>query len=166
MPSSTRYRRYALTLSVALLALTCSSCSKDVRLPVYPVQGQVLVDGKPAEKAVVALHSLDKDPIKDRILPTGIVDASGNFSLTTYAAGDGAPTGEYGVTVVWQKPPVRSDEEQPDMLPTHYRNVATSGLRVKVQEGSNQLEPFKLSKSGADAPVGPARGQPRDRASR
>jgi hypothetical protein len=166
MESSTRYHRSALTLAVALLGLICSSCSKNEHLPVYSVQGQVLVDGKPAEQAVVALHSLDEDPIKHRISPTGVVDASGNFSLSTYAMGDGAPAGDYGVSIIWRKPTVRSDEDQPDLLPTHYRNAATSGIRVKVQQGSNQLEPFRLSKSSSAAAAGPAAGQMRDRSSR
>jgi hypothetical protein len=165
MESSTRYYRSALTLAVALLGLICSSCSKNEHLPVYSVQGQVLVDGKPAEQAVVALHSLDEDPIKHRISPTGIVDASGNFSLSTYAKGDGAPAGEYGVSIVWRKPAVRSDVDQPDLLPIHYRNAATSGLRVKVKLGPNHLEPIRLSKSGSAAAAGPAPGRTRDRSS-
>ena len=35
--------------------------------------------------------------------PVATVAEDGTFTLTMYAAGDGAPEGEYGVTVDWQK---------------------------------------------------------------
>src|SRR3954454_14523350 len=63
-----------------------------------PVSGQVLVDGKPAPRAQVTFHPTDdKNPAR----PTGQVDEQGRFTLTTERSGDGAPSGEYRVTVVW-----------------------------------------------------------------
>jgi hypothetical protein len=59
-------------------------------------------ENKPTPGALVILHPLnDPDPRAPR--PVARVGADGRFSPTTYSADDGAPAGEYAVTVAWVK---------------------------------------------------------------
>ena len=78
-------------LLVALLSFGTLSCGdgKD-RQAVYPVRGQVFVQGKPAAGALVMFHPLnDADSQTER--PHGQADQDGVFVLSTYGAHDGAP---------------------------------------------------------------------------
>src|SRR5688572_20752206 len=102
MGSGTRGPRDAigtlLLLALTLVGLGCGG--KEQRKPVFPVKGSVFVAGRSATKALVIFHPLnDPDPKAPR--PTGEVAADGTFTLSTHTAGDGAPAGEYAVTVTW-----------------------------------------------------------------
>jgi len=90
-------RRFAGWL-LALLAVVCAGCSKSgPRL--YPVHGKILFEGQPARGATLVLHALGNSA-PNGIKPRAFVDRDGAFEVFTYAAGDGAPAGEYAVTVV------------------------------------------------------------------
>src|SRR5438270_6044767 len=91
-------RRMLLPLILALAAGCSHDGSDSGREPVFPVQGQVLFQGKPATGAQVVFQRVGTGgnaPVR----ASGQVDTAGKFVLTTYAAGDGAPAGEYEVTV-------------------------------------------------------------------
>jgi hypothetical protein len=127
------------------LALVGGCGSKESRKPVYPVRGKVLVAGKPAVKAQVTFHPLN-DP-NNPLRPNADVEADGTFTLSTFTAGDGAPAGEYAVTVLWLESTVATGgdaETGPDKLGGRYSKPETSGLRVQVREGSNDLATFQL----------------------
>ena len=64
---------FALPLSLTLV-VGCSSGNS--REPVHPVEGQVLVNGKPPAGAQVTFHPVGKDG-DDVRRPTGQVDANG-----------------------------------------------------------------------------------------
>ena len=135
----------AVLVALALAAL-CPACAKSGRKPVYPVQGQVLVKGRPAAQAQVTFHPLE-DGGPDSVRPVGHVDAQGRFRLTTYAEGDGAPEGEYRVTVQWflATRAGGSDEYQSvNYLPARYARAETSGLRATVTRGENDLPTIDL----------------------
>src|SRR5437016_1941611 len=99
-----------LWLATAVAAACLASCARNPRKPVFPVRGQVTVDGKPAAGATVFFYPVESDP--DAIAPYGVTDANGSFTLTTYLTFDGAPAGEYVVTVRWPGPPKGTDDEQ------------------------------------------------------
>jgi hypothetical protein len=143
-----RLRRFALAWSFALPALVCSSCA-DGRKTVYPVQGQVVWNGKPIQHAFVALHPLG-DAGPDAVHPVGRTDAEGRFTLSTYGAGDGAPSGEYAVTVEWRPLPKNLPEggqgEAANRLPPRYANPATSHLTVQIGMGPTELPTIRLEK--------------------
>jgi hypothetical protein len=65
----------------------------------YAVEGNVLVNGEPAENLNVAFHPLDGG--RNLFCPVGRTDSKGTFHLTTRLGEDGAPAGEYSVTLVW-----------------------------------------------------------------
>jgi hypothetical protein len=129
------------------LALFAAGCGKD-RQPVYPVEGQLLVDGKPAARAVVTFHPVD-DATAGAVRPVGHVDDSGRFTLTSYKEGDGAPPGDYAVTVTWYRATKTADGSGDyvarNYLPQHYAVPETARLRATVSaDGANTLEAFNL----------------------
>jgi len=137
-------RLVAWATSVAIPIACCSSCAKhDNHVPVYPVRGQVFVGDKPARKAFVVFHPAGaEDPAALR--PYGHAGNDGSFQLTTFAPDDGAPAGEYQVSVVWLADV--GGEDPPDQLKGRYRNPQTSKLKVTIREQQNELTPFKLTR--------------------
>jgi hypothetical protein len=137
----------ACFVCVALaLAALCPACAKGGRKPVYPVQGQVLVKGRPAAQAQVTFHPV-ADGGPEAVRPVGHVDPQGRFRLTTYAEGDGAPEGEYRVTVQWfLATRVRGSDEHRSVnyLPARYARAETSGLSATVTRGENNLPVIEL----------------------
>lgn len=141
--------RSGLLVLAALMAAFPLGCSSGpVRKPVYPTSGSVTVNGKPAVRARVIFHPLGvDDPQAER--PSGEVGEDGKFQLATYSAADGAPAGEYIVTVLWQDAPSGpgGDAETPDKLGGKYASPKTSSLRAKVAaDGRNEIPPFVLKK--------------------
>lgn len=134
----------ALLLAVAGLVSGCGR-SEPERLGVHPVSGQVTYQGKPAAGAFVVFHAkADKDKFPP---PTAQVDEQGNFTLGTYAREDGAPAGDYAVTVVLRKP-VQKDGEfvpGPNVLPPQYSKPATTKLNIQVAAGANTV-PIKITR--------------------
>ena len=113
--------------------------------PTFPVEGTVLIQGQPAEGVQVFLHPCDAS---QRGQPRGVTDAAGRFRLRTYHDGDGAPAGEYTVTVYWPAPykpqvPVE-DQLPPDRLGGRFMNPTDSSLRATVNAGPTTLPPFEL----------------------
>jgi len=88
--------------------------------------------------------------IEQKIL-AGALDESGQFTLSTYGSRDGAPTGEYFVTVEWwqaRQTKLRDGDDSPPInrLPARYADAHGSKLRVQVTEGTNELQPFRLTR--------------------
>jgi hypothetical protein len=129
-------------LLASVVPLILCSCARDNRKPVFPVQGKVLYKGQPAQNAIVFLHPLG-NVASAAPTPHGIVAADGSFQIGTYRDKDGAPAGQYAVTVVW-KTEARGGDDQDNLLPVRYLNPSTSGLTAQVKEGPNELEPFQL----------------------
>ena len=76
------------------------------------------------------------------------MDDQGRFTLTSYKEGDGAPPGEYRVTVVWylaqRARPGSEDTVSANYLPAKYASADTSLLTATVTPGNNDLRPFEL----------------------
>jgi hypothetical protein len=151
-PRFPRPRAAAVWAATVLAALLAGSCARDRRKPAFPVRGQVFYEGKPTPDALVIFHPLN-DPDPRAMRPLGRVGADGRFTLTTYRAGDGAPAGDYAVTVTWQKeedrqslPVEERKKDEPNLLPERYGRPETSGLRVRVEEGVNDFPPFRLGR--------------------
>jgi hypothetical protein len=121
------------------LSLSLTGCSDtNSQLPVFPVQGTVALKGKPLANALVALHPVDtSDPRATACRAT--TDVNGRFTVSTYKANDGAPVGEYKVTVeCYQlKGSGSSLEPGPNILPVKYSRPTTTDLTVRVVEGTN-----------------------------
>jgi hypothetical protein len=137
--------RSAMSAWIVLpLVLVSVSCAKSDRKPVFPVSGQVTLDGKPLAHAFVVLHPQGVTGADD-VRPHAHADANGSFALTTYDSADGAPVGEYRITVEKYKPPKESDKGLPvNLLPARYAKPETSSLTAHVQEGKNELSALRL----------------------
>lgn len=114
----------------------------------YPVTGKVLVDGKPAEHATLTFHPVGGGADAPR--PRATVKADGSYALTTTTTGDGAPAGDYAVTVEWWLSPAKkySDPDRPPVnhVAAKYGNPETSKLTARVGEGPTEVPAFELSK--------------------
>ena len=72
------------------------------RVPCHPVKGQVTFRDRPAAGALVIFHPVDGSaPPAIPAKPSGRVGDDGSFTLSTYGEGDGAPAGQYRITVQW-----------------------------------------------------------------
>lgn len=134
----------ALLLLAAMPLTGCSKKNAD-QLPVHPVAGQVTYNGKPAAGAMVVFHP--KNPVGKELKPNARVDQQGNYSLSTYSDGDGAPVGEYTVTVVLRQL-VKKDgdfEVGPNVLPVQVSSPTTSKIAAQVAEGPNTV-PIKITR--------------------
>ena len=131
-----------LTVLLLLGTLSCGN-SKD-RQTVYPVRGQVFVQGKPATGALVLFHPVN-DPDTQTPRPHGQVDQDGAFVLSTYEARDGAPAGDYVVTIDWRQAIPGRSGGGPSLLPPVYGTSKQSPLRATVKAESNNLTPFQIT---------------------
>ena len=126
-----------------LAASTVAGCGTG-RLPVYPVTGQVLVKGEPADGAFVVFHPVEPTG-PDAQRPYATVGPDGTFRLTTYELSDGAPAGRYRVTIVWRpKAASALAPEGKDRLDGRYANAESAKLEVTLGKQATTLEPFRL----------------------
>ena len=143
-------------IGLSIIGSGCSNKSK----PLYPVQGHVFFEGSPIPHALVILHPMNTPGTTD-VKPRAIVGTDGCFKVFTEKADDGAAPGDYAVTVQWRRQKLtpeqrKSPEERKKnrdltqkmdaSFPSRYQNPQTSGLRIHVAEGSNDLPPFFLKK--------------------
>jgi hypothetical protein len=144
-PAAIRLRLTGLLL-LAVAAFVAAGCSnKEAHKPVFPVRGRVLFEGKPTPHALVVFHPLGAED-NDAVRPRSQVGPDGTFTLTTYEAGDGAPAGQYRVTVELWLSTGNGDEGPTSRLPARYANPATSGLTATVNAGPTELQPFQLKR--------------------
>jgi hypothetical protein len=135
---------FALLTILLLVAAGCGSKHPD-RLAVFPVSGQVTWNGQPLPNAFVVLHPKGAHDLR-AVTARGQTDQSGNFRVTTYEAGDGAPVGDYAVTVAYHQLVATGGgyEPGPNVLPSKYAAPETTELTAHVAEGPNQLPPLTL----------------------
>ena len=140
---------FTKSLGITLFAIAIANGCSQSELPVYPVVGHVTFENEWPLGTSVVLHPLAND---SSIRPQGVVDALGNFRVTTFRDGDGAPPGEYIVTLVWHKFVIDGEDYKPgpNVLPPMYAEPATSPLIVEVAEKSNEFKPFNLSRCDSE----------------
>ena len=132
----------------AILILMTSGCSDQIRIPsTVPVSGQVLQKGKPVPGVTVLFHpQFAVGPVE--FIPSGETGPDGKFTLSTGAAGNGAPPGEYLVTL--EKRIVVSDrqnsgiETEVDAWKGRYADPASSKWRIEIDSHSHPLPPFEI----------------------
>jgi hypothetical protein len=137
-------RRPGLLLLAGALIVFCPACGGSGQRSIYPVTGQVVVgkDKQPATGVTVVFHPVTDDG-GAIYRPMGEVDANGKFSLTTYTKDDGAPAGEYIITLSWIPPRKLGAPEPQDRLKGAYNNPKTSKLpHFTVQSGATNEVPL------------------------
>lgn len=136
--------RTALLIAAAALAFAPGCRRGEVRPTLYPARGTLTINGEPAAGAMLVLHPADGQSFDAReTRPTAKVGEDGTYHVTTYQEGDGAPTGEYRVSLLWFNNPESSNAW--DRLAGRFANPATSKIRVVVQDGKDRLDPIELT---------------------
>lgn len=148
-----------LAFVAALIAFGLLGCSSEpvdsIDKPLVPATGKISYRGKPVPNARITFHPVeslnsaaaalppatsgnDGTPPPLVRTPFAVVKEDGTFELSTLKPGDGAPEGEYAVTVSWtgEKPTV-SDSDMPEKLPLKFQNPAFSGVRARVKQGES-----------------------------
>jgi hypothetical protein len=108
----------------------------------YPTSGTVTMDGQPVADAIVAFYRATEDKGSTRYAFVGdsLTDDVGRYKMTTYSRFDGAPAGEYVVTVVKTgKGYERGGGDSKSLLPGRYATPETSAIKVAIKEGVNEL---------------------------
>jgi hypothetical protein len=108
------------------------------------VSGSITWKGQPLPGAFVALHPTTPQPAVPA--PRASVGRDGVLKVSTYDGGDGAPEGEYVVTVQWYKPIRRGAEvvPGPNVVPPKYASPRTSNIVIRVAAQENVLPPIQL----------------------
>lgn len=136
--------RSLLTASVLVwVAVAIPGCGTgERRVATYKASGQLLApDGGAVASALIVLHPVDAKHTAPK--PRATTDAEGRFQLTTYDTGDGAPEGDFIVTVEqWYR-------DDPNEAPTNHLPPAlgkpdSSGIRISIAKSENTLEPIRL----------------------
>ncbi len=107
-----------------------------------PVKGTVTVDGAaPGSEVQLECHSVAGMDSQHPTVSQTATDADGNFAISTYAAGDGVPAGEYVLVFSWKEFNIMARAYSgPDKLKGRYSDPKTSQIKVSVKEG----EPLDL----------------------
>lgn len=137
--------RLIVSCPLAALALAFAGCAESkVQPAAHPVSGQVNYDGRPAAGVHVYLIPTSAPMVPEiPSNPHGVTGPDGRFTLTTYAAGDGAPEGGYQVVLLWPAETAEDEEEGEDRLLGWY-DAVHSQLTADVKPGGNELKPFNL----------------------
>jgi hypothetical protein len=140
-----RPRLNSMAIAMTIAALVGCGEAKPERVAVHPASGTLTVKGQPAPGAFVTLHP-KAEVGEDVPPPRANVDKDGTFKLSTFAGGDGAPEGEYTVTIRWYKLIKNGTDvsQGPNVIPAKYTKPESSNLTVRIAAGQNSLPPIKL----------------------
>lgn len=139
----------ALVVVSLVLVIAAAGCSPaNDRKPVFPVSGKATFKGEAMAGARVTFHPIGGT---DRRAVRGLaeVDQDGVFRMTTYVKEDGAPAGEYSVTIYWpgrpakgkaDDPELEANDLPPDRLKRVYASATTTKLRAVVREQPNTID--------------------------
>jgi hypothetical protein len=132
------------TLAAGWVLVTLSSCGPHAP-SLHPVRGQVTVGGQPASGVIVVFHPVH--PIDGmKYPPSAMTGPDGCFDVGTLVANDGAPAGDYQVTMTWFPPEYErrpGEETLPDRLQGRYSDKDKSPLSAQIKPGPNEVS-FKL----------------------
>ena len=144
----------------AALALSLPGCSRTPasnRPQTVPVKGKVTLAGQPLAKATISFQPDGKGNGA-----TGITDDGGNYSLSTFAAKDGAVPGKYKITVTkfaeatsgsvadvndakYAPPTEGAATANPkSIVPEQYADPEKSGLTAEVTTGAANSFDFDI----------------------
>ncbi|MEY4396222.1 MAG: hypothetical protein RL595_3471 [Planctomycetota bacterium] len=120
-------------------------------VPVFPAKGKLEFQGKPLDGVTLIFNPVDEN---QKIKPQATTDGEGNFTATTFQTGDGAPEGEFLITLVVKTEESDSAREDAEgngrakpaktKFPVKFQNPTTSTLRVKVSKGQADLGTLEI----------------------
>src|SRR5689334_16053246 len=132
-----RLQLRVLEMSIAA-ANVCSKAKNPNRLPVFPVSGHLSVKAQPLAGPFLLLHPKSGTATNAKgevVRPRAVVKPDGSFVFASYDADDGAPSGEYSLTVEWRKI-VRSPDGSPvlgpNVIPPKYGRPEWTPVSIRV----------------------------------
>ncbi len=129
---------------LVLAAISIVGCGGDepFRKETSPVKGKITIDGKaPGSEVQMECHAVAGMDAEHPTFSQTATDVDGNFSIATYAAGDGVPAGDYILTFSWRVFNIMSrDYTGPDQLNDRYSDPKSSAIKLTVKGG----EPLDL----------------------
>ena len=140
--------RYGIRAGLVAAALASAGCGEPgpPKVALHPASGKVIVDGQPTAGVLVRLRPAADPDALDALVPFGKTGEDGGYTLGTYEAGDGAPTGRYKVTLFWpDRPPGPSLAE--DLLGGAYAQGRSTPLEATIAEGDNVIPTFEATKA-------------------
>jgi hypothetical protein len=151
--------RTIFALGLCLTLCGCGTKHGD-RVAVHPVHGKLLVGGKPAPGAEVILYPSGA-PGPALVRPHATVEPDGAYRLTTFTTRDGAPAGDFALTVIWPGPPGKNqaeDEPGPDRLGRAFAEPKKPAASVHIGTETTELatidlKPVEEKPKGAAAPT-------------
>ena len=143
---SSRPTPRGVVVALVVFALAFASCGGKKPRPLYPTSGKLNINGLPAGNVTVFFHAVNPaDAEETRSFAT--TNPDGTFSLTTRALNDGAPEGEYVVTLLYEPldSPLMRQKGKPPTFDKKYNDPKTSTLRAKVEnKPQNTIDPFDV----------------------
>lgn len=109
------------------------------RAPTHPVEGKLTLDGQAFAGATIAFHRFNKNTEKYNSVCNGRSDEKGRFVMTTYFRFDGAPVGEFVVTVTKAEGVDEEGNPVKNLLPAKYGTPGKSPLKVTIKDGANDV---------------------------
>ena len=145
-----RVTRRTIGVAAGILFLAGCGPGEKPKATLYPVTGKVLVNGKAPVRAEVQLVAEPPlfDEAKRSLGPHGIVQEDGTFQIGTYTDTDGAPEGDYAVTMIWRVITEEGGEESfgPDRLNASQANPKKPMARFVVKPtGENRIPDINIS---------------------
>jgi hypothetical protein len=134
------------SVRTALPALAFALAGCGPTPPAFRVTGTVTYQGQRLTTGAVAFHNLDgASP-----LAKGEIRPDGTFELTTHRPGDGAPAGEYKVTVTSMIPGQGVEWEKgyvppKPLIPLKYMRLADTPLRAAVRPQDDNVVDLSLT---------------------
>lgn len=162
--------RVAVAIALTAASFGCGQSADPDRPETFPITGTVMYNGAPIEGASVSFVPMGEGTGGEGKGAAGFTNASGQYTLTTFKAGDGAVPGQYRVKITkLTQPPAPAAapatpsgsgveveagyepgaEDAPEaaptnLLPAKYADPNTSGLMVEVKAGENPPQDFTL----------------------
>ena len=134
-------------LSLLLLSSLVGCGPKKAEL--FPVRGELFYQGKAPQGAIVQFRPVtNADKPWPSGYPRGEVQADGSFDIGTETSNDGAPAGDYIITVTWIVAPPGSDDPESatvDQMQGKYRDPSKSTLKATVSPPKTLLPRIDLN---------------------
>ncbi len=149
MRNSIQHQLFTLPMILALM-LVATGCEDTQKAS---VKGIVTLDGKPLERGIVLFDVGNNSKGRSA---SGSIRKDGTYSVRIGQSGE-LYVGEYGVTVKSHSPSIPHPQGGPptpgeSLIPLHYSEIESSGLRYNVRSGENTID-IPLATDQADEEI-------------
>ena len=135
-----------VVVALVVFSLAFTSCGGKKPKPLYPTSGKLLINGQPVGNVTVFL-TVENPADAEETRSFATTELDGTFKLTTRALNDGAPAGDYVVTLIYEPldSPLMRQKGKPPSFDKKYSDPKTSPLRAKITaQPQNTLDPFDV----------------------